>query len=105
MNTFMGQDNAEIKEFCSENQCELEIVPHQVTSKFKLFDITINQKAKKFISHNFSTWYGDQVSNQLKRDVVSGNVKVSLKALEYKLNNWNAWLPEATERLDLKLVW
>ena len=87
MNTFMGQDNAEIKEFCSENQCELEIVPHQVTSKFKLFDITINQKAKKFISHNFSTWYGDQVSNQLKRDVVSGNVKVSLKALEYKLNN------------------
>ena len=87
MNTFKGQDNAEIKEFCSENQCELEIVPHQVTSKFKLFDITFNQKAKKFISHNFSTWYGDQVSNQLKRDVVSGNVKVSLKALEYKLNN------------------
>ena len=51
MDTFKGQDNAEIKIFCSKNECQLVVVPHNLTNKFQPLDITVNQKAKKFISH------------------------------------------------------
>ena len=50
MDTFKGQDNAEIKELSSKNECELVIVPSNLTSKFQPLDITIKQKAKKVIT-------------------------------------------------------
>ena len=50
MDTFKGQDNAEIKELSSKNECELVIVPYNLTSKFQPLDITIKQKAKKVIT-------------------------------------------------------
>ena len=46
MDTFEGQDNEEIKRLCAENNCELVIVPHDLTNKFQPFDISINQSAK-----------------------------------------------------------
>ena len=66
MDTLKGQDNAQIKKLCSKTDHELAIVPHNLINKFQPLDITINQKAKKFISHKFNTWYGDRVINQLK---------------------------------------
>ena len=67
MDTFKGQDNAEIKALCLKNDCELVIVLHNLTDKFQPLDISINQKAKKFIYHKFNTWYADRVSEQLKK--------------------------------------
>ena len=34
MDTFKCQDNAKVKELCSKNECELVIVPHNLTNKF-----------------------------------------------------------------------
>ena len=34
MDTLKGQDNAEIKELCSKNECELLIVPHNLNNRF-----------------------------------------------------------------------
>ena len=51
---------------------------------FQSLDMTINQKAKTFILHKCNTWYGDQVSNQLKCGVAPGNVKVWLKIFGLK---------------------
>ena len=79
MDTFKGQNNAEIKELCSKTECELVIEPHNLTSKFQSLDITINHKAKKFISHIFNTWYLDRVSNQLKFGVTPGMFKCRRK--------------------------
>ena len=59
MDTFKGQDNEEIKRLCNSNVCELVIVPHNLTNKFQPLDLTINQKAKKFVSHCFDTWYAE----------------------------------------------
>ena len=66
MDTFKGQDNAEIRALCLKNDCKLVIVPHNLTDKLQPLEITINQKAKKFISHKFNTWSVDRVSEQLK---------------------------------------
>ena len=74
--TFKGQDNADIKKSCLKNDCELVIVPHNLTNKFQPLDISINQKAKTFVSHKFNTWYADRVSEQYRRGVAPGDVKV-----------------------------
>ena len=57
MDTFKGQNNAEIKELCSKTECELVIVPHNLTNRFQPLHITTNHKTKKFISHKLNTWY------------------------------------------------
>ena len=84
MDTFKGQDNADIKKLCLKNDYELVIVPHNLINKFQPLDISINQKAKKFVSHKFNTWYADPVSEQLKRGVAPGDVKVSVKLSDLK---------------------
>ena len=84
MDTFKGQDNADIKELCLKNGCELVIVPHNLTNKFQPLDISINQKAKKFVSHQYNKWYADRVSEQLRRGVAPGDVKVSMKLSDLK---------------------
>ena len=35
MDTFKGQDNAEIKELYSKNECDLVIVPHNLSNNFQ----------------------------------------------------------------------
>ena len=82
--TFKGQDNEEIKNLCNRNNCELVIVPHNLTNKFQPLDLTINQKAKKFISNKFNAWYAEKVSKQLMNGRAAGDVKVSLKLSDLK---------------------
>ena len=84
MDTFKGQDNKEMKRLCAKNNCELVIVPHNLTNKFQPLDISINQSAKKFISNKFNAWYADRVSKQLSNGVAPGDVKVSLKLSDLK---------------------
>ena len=57
MDTFKGQENTEIKALCLKNDCKLVVVPQNLTNKFQSLYISINQKAKTFISHKFNTWY------------------------------------------------
>ena len=64
---------------CTKNNCELVIVPHNLTNKFQPLDISINQVAKKFVSHKFNSWYADRVSAQLSNGTSPADVQVSLK--------------------------
>ena len=84
MNTFKGQHNEEIKSLCLENNYELIIVPHNFTYKFQSLDLTITQKAKKFVSNQFNKWYAERVSRQLANGKSPGDVKVSLKLNDLK---------------------
>ena len=77
----------------SKNECELVVVPNDLTDKFQLPDITIKQKARKFVSHKFNTWYEARVSNQLKRGLAPGNVKVSLQ-MSYMKPLHACWIAE-----------
>ena len=64
MDTFKGQDNEAVKSLSNKNNCELVIVPHNLTNKSQLLDLTINQKVKKYVSRKFSEWYAERVSKQ-----------------------------------------
>ena len=66
MDTFKGQNNEKIKSLCLKiNSCELVVVPHNLTNKFQLLGITVNQEAKKFVSNQFNRRYVETVSRQL----------------------------------------
>ena len=84
MDTFKGQDNEAMKSFCNKNNCELVIVPHNLTNKFQPLDLTINQKAKKYVSSKFNEWYAERVSKQLMNGKAPGDVKFSLKLSDLK---------------------
>ena len=66
-----------MKRLCAKNNCELVIVPHNLTNKFQPLDISINQSAKKLILNKLNTWYADRVSKQFSYGVAPGDVKVS----------------------------
>ena len=85
MDTFKGQDNEAMKSLCNKNNYELVIVPHNLTNKFQPLDLTINQKAKKYVSSTFNEWYTERVSKQLMNGKAPGDVKVSLKLSDLKL--------------------
>ena len=98
MDTFKCQDNEEMKQLYAKNNCELVIVPHNLTNKFQPLDISINQSAKKFISNKVNAWYADRDSKQLSNGVAPGNFKVSLKLSNLKpLHVW--WIVEIYNHL------
>ena len=43
MDTFKGQGNKILRELCPENNCEVVIVPHNLTKKFRPLDINVNK--------------------------------------------------------------
>ena len=55
--TFKGRDNEAVLELCRKNNCEVIIVPHNLTNKFQPLDITVNKPAESFISNSFNEWF------------------------------------------------
>ena len=72
--TFKSQDGEEIKSLCLENNCELVIASHNLTNKFQTLGLTINQKAKKFVSNQFNKWYAEIISRQVTNRKSPGDV-------------------------------
>ena len=84
IDTFKGQGNEEMKQLCAKNNCKLAIVPHNLTNKFQLLAISINESEKKFILNKFNAWYANRVSKHFSNRVGPDNVKVSLKLSDLK---------------------
>ena len=57
MDTFKGQDNDTLKKLCDENNCDVVIVPHNLTNKSQPFDLSVNKAAKSFIQNNYNDWF------------------------------------------------
>ena len=62
MDTFKGKDNDELRKLCMSNNCEVVIVPHNLTNKFQLLDLSVNKAAKAFISEKYNTWMTNEKS-------------------------------------------
>ena len=55
MDTFKGQDNDELRKLCMSNNCEVVIVPHNLTNKFQPLYLSVNKAAKALISEKYNT--------------------------------------------------
>ena len=56
-------------------------MPHNLSNKFQLLDINVNQSGRKFVSKIFDSCYLDRVSRQLSTGIAHGYVKVFIKLL------------------------
>ena len=84
MDTFKGLDNDRLRELCSENYCEVVIVPHNLTKKFQPLDISVNKAAKIFIQNMYNEWFSNEVATQLNRGVDLTEVKIASKLSDLK---------------------
>ena len=84
IDTFKGQNNDILKEFCSKNRCDVVIIPQNLTNKFQPLDLTVNKAAKRFIQHQYNDWFSDQVARQLKSGKDPTDIKVSSKLSDLK---------------------
>ena len=80
----MGQGNDKAAKLCRKNNCALSIVPHNLTNKFQLLDITVNKPAESFIKDKYNMWYTEQVTKQLNEGKSPADVEVSLNFSEIK---------------------
>ena len=84
MDTFKGQDNDTLKKLCAENNCDIIIVPHNLTNKFQPLDLSVYKAAKSFIQIKYNDWFADEVFMQLQNGKDCTNVKISSKLLDLK---------------------
>ena len=79
MDTFKGQDNDQMRKFCSKSSCEIFITPHNLTNTFQPLDMSVNKAVKSFISNKYNSWLANEVSKQLRAGKAAADVTVSLK--------------------------
>ena len=84
LDTFKGQSNDEMRKFCSENFCEIVIVPHKLTNKFQLLYISFNKATKSFISDKYNSWLANEGPKQLRAENAAADVKFFLKLSAFK---------------------
>ena len=84
MDSFKGQDNDTLKDLCEENNYKRKIVPHNLTNKFQLLDVSVNKPAKAFITNKYNDWYSQQVVDQLGKGVQPTQIQVSAKITDIK---------------------
>ena len=96
MDTFKGQDNDIVQNFCKKHFCQVVIVPHNLTNKFQPLDITVNKPAKSFISNKYNEWFAEQVAKQLQKGITAADIQISFNLVELKVMHarWIASLYE-----------
>ena len=79
MDTFKGQDNDTLKKLCTENNCDVVIVPHNLTNKFQPLDLSVNKAAKSFVQNKYNDGFAEQVFTQLQNGKDPTDVKILSK--------------------------
>ena len=69
---------------CAENNCDVVIVPHNLTNKFQPLDLSVNKAVKSFIQNKYNHQFADQVFTQLQNGKDPTDVKISFKLSDLK---------------------
>ena len=83
VDTFKGQGNEEMKRLCAKNNCDLIIIPHNLTNKFQPLDISINQSARNLSQTNSTHGMLIELANNYQ-------MELHLAMLKYP-SNWVIW--------------
>ena len=83
VDNFKGQDNDILKKLCTENNCDIMIVLHNLTNKFQYW-MLVNKKEKSFIQNKYNDLFADQVFTQLQNRKDPTDVKISSKLSDFK---------------------
>ena len=67
-----------------QKHCEILIVPHNLTKKFRPLEISVNKTAKAFIQNQYNDWFSNEVSVQLKKGTDPADIKITSKLSNLK---------------------
>ena len=84
MDTFKGQDSDTLKKLCAENNCDVVILPHNLTNKFQPLNLSLNKAAKLFIQNKYNDWFTDQVLTHLQNGKDPTDVRILSKLSDLK---------------------
>ena len=98
MNTFKVQDNDTLKKLRVENNCDVVIVPHNLTDKFQLLNLSVKRAAKSFVQNTYNDWFADQV-----RCLRNFKMKKILPMLKYH-PNYRIWNPYMRDGLLIGII-
>ena len=73
-----------MRELCGENNCDVVIVPHNLTNEIQSLDLSVSKTAKAFIQNKYNDWFADQVFVELQNGTDPTGVKISLKLSDLK---------------------
>ena len=65
MDTFKGQENDDLRELCAKNNCEIVVIPHNLTNKFQPLDLSVKKAAKANVSsEKYGIWIASFFGNK-----------------------------------------
>ena len=104
MDTFQGQNNAKIKALYLNNDCELVIVPHNLTNKFQPLDIKeLHLPLIQRMVRRSCQWAVKRRCSSRWCESIEEKVRLEISACA--LDSWYVHLPKATERIDSEWIW
>ena len=84
MDTFKGQDNDALKKLCAETNCDLVIVPHNLTNKSQPLDLSVNKVGKSYTQNKHNDRFAGQVCTQLQNEKDPTDIKILFKLSDLK---------------------
>ena len=73
------QDNNTLEKLRAENNCDVVIVPHNLTNRFHPLNLSVNKAPKLFIQNKYNDWFADQEFTQFQNGKDPTDVKISSK--------------------------
>ena len=84
---FRGQKAAKVLKKLASLNIAIVSVPANMIHFFQPLDLTINGEAKRYMKDKFSTWYSDEVKQQIEsRYTMAFKIKVIVEAETVKKN-------------------
>ena len=84
---FRGQKAAKVLKKLASLNIAMVSVPANMIHFFQPLDLTINGEAKRYMKDKFSTWYSDEVKQQIEsRYTMAFKIKVIVEAETVKKN-------------------
>lgn len=76
---FKGQTTAAVFNLLEESNIVYEHIPNGCTDKLQPLDLSVNKSAKSYLREKFSTWYAEQVKQQLNAGKQATDVQVDMR--------------------------
>ena len=84
IDNFKGQDDDTLKKPCAESNCDVVIVPHNLTNKFQPLELSVIKAAKSFIQNRYNDGFADHVFTELQNGKDPTDVKILSKLSNLK---------------------
>ena len=76
---FKGQTTTAVHDLLEENNIVYEHIPSGCTDKLQPLDLSVNKSAKSYLRDKFSTWYAEEVKQQMDAGKQAAEVQVDMR--------------------------